>query len=143
MRVIMPVIETIAGEVAMIWPKIGRKLFADLAHAMAIPHAQLFVVMRLFHHSPASFSDICREMKVSAPTATGIITRLEKAGYVTRTMDKKDRRAVVLDITPEGRKVALKLRTAAVARWKAILEKLSEDDAERYLDILKKISEVI
>ena len=139
----MKTVAQISEEVAVIWPRIGRKILADLAQSMEVPHAQLIVVMRLFNQRPARLADLCHEMKVSAPTATGIITRLEKGGYVTRTMDKNDRRAVVVDLTPEGCRIAQKLRTAAVRRWTEILGKISRDDAENYLEILKKISEAI
>ena len=127
----------------MIGPRIGRKLMSDMAHVADIPQAQLFVVMRLFHQGSCRLLDICHEMKVSAPTATGIVTRLEKSGYVQRRADKNDRRAVIVELTPEGRRMALKLRGVVVERWTRILSSISRDDAEKYLEILKKISEAI
>ncbi len=139
----MKTVPQIAEEVAMIGPRIGRKLMSDMAHVADIPQAQLFVVMRLFHQGSCRLLDICHEMRVSAPTATGIVTRLEKLGHVKRTADKNDRRAVVVALTPQGHKVALKLRGVVVKRWTEILAKISRDDAEKYLEILKKISEAI
>ena len=123
--------------------RIGRKLMSDMANVADIPQAQLFVIMRLFHHGACRLFDICHEMKVSAPTATGIVTRLERSGHVKRSVDKDDRRAVVVELTPQGRKVALELRGVVVRRWTEILAGLSRDDAEKYLEILKKISEAI
>lgn len=139
----MKTIHAIAEEVAMIGPQIGRRIMTDLVQVADIPHAQMCVVMLLFHQGPKHLSDICQQMKVSAPTATGIVTRLEKSGLVSRTADTKDRRAVVVGLTAEGRKLTEKMRAVVVKRWTDIFQKISREDAQKYLEILKKISEAI
>ncbi|MBF0619332.1 MAG: winged helix-turn-helix transcriptional regulator [Candidatus Omnitrophica bacterium] len=136
-------IARIAEEVSMIGPRIGRRILTDICQVSDIPHAQLFVVMMLVHKGPSRSADIMRELKVAAPTATGIIDRLVKAGYVCRSTDAKDRRAVMVDLTPKGRTFATKLKGIVVKRWTETLAKISEADAEKYLEILKKINEVI
>ncbi|MBF0485736.1 MAG: MarR family transcriptional regulator [Candidatus Omnitrophica bacterium] len=139
----MKTVPEIAEEVAMIGPRIGRKILADFLQVADIPHAQLFVIIMLFHNGACRACDIGRELKVAPPTATGIVDRLEKAGYVTRLVDKKDRRVVRVELTGDGRKIAKKLRTVVVTHWTEILSKISREDAEKYLEILKKISEVL
>ncbi|MBF0331645.1 MAG: winged helix-turn-helix transcriptional regulator [Candidatus Omnitrophica bacterium] len=133
----------IALEVTKTFPRIGRRIMADLFHDVNIPHSQISVVMMIYSRGASRFQDICNELKISKPTATGIISRLVKAGYVKRISDKNDRRTVTVDLTPQGQRLALKIREAAVARWTEILSRISQDDAEKYLDILKKISEVL
>ncbi|MBF0593487.1 MAG: MarR family transcriptional regulator [Candidatus Omnitrophica bacterium] len=133
----------IAEEIALIGPRIGRRILADIFQSSDISHSQLFVVMMLAHQGALRSSDIGKELKVAPPTATGIIGRLERAGYIHRLADKDDRRAVMVDLTPEGRKLAQKLRGIVVHRWTQILSKISREDAEKYLEILKKISEAI
>lgn len=133
----------IAEEIALIGPRIGRRILLDIFQSSDISHSQLCVIMMLVHNGPSRSSDIGKELKVAAPTATGIIGRLEKAGYVARVMDKGDRRAVIVELTPEGRKLSLKLRGIVVKRWTNILSKISRDDAEKYLQILKKINEAL
>ncbi|MFH0754521.1 MAG: MarR family transcriptional regulator [Candidatus Omnitrophota bacterium] len=131
----------IAEEVALIGPRIGRKMLADINQVVDLPQAQLFVIMMLFHQGPKRAADISCEMKVSAPTATGIITRLEKAGLVTRVIAPSDRRMVMVEMTPQGTKLAEQLRGRIVTRWTEILSRLSRDDAQKYLELLKKMSE--
>lgn len=139
----MTEISKIAEEIALIGPRIGRRILLDIFQSADISHSQLFVVMMLVQNGPSRSSDIGKELKVAPPTATGIIGRLEKAGYVTRLSDKEDRRAVIVDLTPEGRKLAQKLRGVVVKRWSGILAKISREDAEKYLEILKKINEAL
>ncbi len=134
-------IQQIAEEVALIGPRIGRKIMADLVQVGDIPHAQLFVLMFLFNQGAMRFSDICHELRVSAPTGTGIISRLQKAGYVKRVAEAQDRRTVLVVLTPQGRKLSEKLRKLLVERWSDIFANISHEDANKYLEILKKISE--
>src|SRR6516164_6998420 len=46
-----------------------------------------------------------RKRGVDAPTATGIITRLEQHGLVERRHDREDRRVVKIYLTEEGRNI--------------------------------------
>ena len=136
-------ISKIAEEVTMIMPRISRRIIFDLLQEIDIPHAQLFVMNMLAHQGTCRTSDIVKELQVSAPTVTGILDRLEKSGYVRRVEDREDRRAVMVELTAEGKKIAVKLKSTIVARWSDILKKLSAEDAERYLEILRKIKEAI
>jgi DNA-binding MarR family transcriptional regulator len=129
----------IAQEISMIMPRISRKIVADLFRIIDIPHAQLFVLMMLFNEGSCRTCDIGRELKVSAPTVTGIVSRLEKSGYIRRVSAKDDRRTVMVELTARGSAVANKLRAAVVKRWAEILEKIPPRDAEKYLEILRKI----
>ncbi|MGA8543623.1 MAG: MarR family transcriptional regulator [Thermoplasmata archaeon] len=52
----------------------------------------------------ASLSTIARHLSVSAPTVCANIDLLEAAGLVTRRRSALDRRAVVLSLTPKGRR---------------------------------------
>src|SRR5258708_39172163 len=49
---------------------------------------------------------ISQKRGVDAPTATGIITRLEQNGLVERRHDREDRRVVRVYLTDEGRDIS-------------------------------------
>ena len=133
----------IAEEIAMIGPRIGRKILSDMSQVADIPPAQIFVLTFLSHNGAMRTSDIVRELRVAAPTATGIVDRLVASGYAGRSEDKEDRRAVIVELTAEGKKIASKLRSVVVHHWTEILSKISREDAEKYLEILKKINEAL
>ena len=133
----------IAEEIVVIGSRIMRRVTSDLSQASEVSRAQIFVIMLLFHQGPLRMSDIVKEWCVAAPTVTGILNRLETAGHIKRTADKADRRAVVVELTTEGQKLALKLRGQVVERWVAILSKIPAADADKYLEILKKINEAL
>ncbi len=131
----------IAEEISIIMPRITRQILSDLFQAVDIPQAQLKLIMTLYQSGPCSPCDIGRQLRVSAPTATGIVARLEKAGYVRRSANKDDRRMVMVELTEAGKKVAHQVKQKAVERWAAVLAKLPVEDAEKYLAILKVIQE--
>jgi len=133
----------IAAEVTLIAPRISRKILSDIFQSFDISHAQLCVIGALMHHGPMHTADIVRELNVAAPTASGIINRLEKAGYVKRSADPNDRRAVIVVLTPQGVKMADTLRTTVAKRWQDLLAKIPREDAEKYLEILRKIKEAL
>jgi MarR family transcriptional regulator, organic hydroperoxide resistance regulator len=53
----------------------------------------------------ASVSTVARHLAVSAPTVCASVDQLEATGLVTRHRSKRDRREVVLSLTPKGHKV--------------------------------------
>jgi DNA-binding MarR family transcriptional regulator len=51
-----------------------------------------------------TMSELSRELMVSNGNVTGVIDRLEKNGFVTRTRAEHDRRVQYIDLTTKGRK---------------------------------------
>ncbi|NQV06864.1 MarR family transcriptional regulator, partial [bacterium] len=60
--------------------------------------------------TPLRMSDIAHRLILSRGGTTKVIDRLEEMGFVTRSPDPVDRRATMVEITPEG------LAAAAAAR---------------------------
>ncbi|QUR65710.1 MarR family winged helix-turn-helix transcriptional regulator [Mycobacterium spongiae] len=94
--------------------------------------AQLSILVTLLDQGPIRMTDLAAHERVRTPTTTVAIRRLEKIGLVKRSRDPSDLRAVLVDITPQGRAVhseSLANRHAALA---AMLSQLPGSD----LDIL-------
>ncbi len=60
---------------------------------------------------PVRLGDLAAHEGVSAPTQSRLVASLESQGMLRRTPDAGDRRATLLDITPEGRHQLELLRT--------------------------------
>src|SRR5512134_2233539 len=65
--------------------------------------AQLSILLTLLEQGPMRMTDLAAHERVRTPTTTVAIRRLEKLGLVKRSRDPSDLRAVLVDITPEGR----------------------------------------
>ncbi|AMO63970.1 MarR family transcriptional regulator [Mycolicibacterium phlei] len=92
--------------------------------------AQLSILLTLLEQGPMRMTDLAAHERVRTPTTTVAIRRLEKLGLVKRSRDPSDLRAVLVDITPEGRaqhQEALETRRNHLA---TLLTKLSQEDLE-------------
>jgi DNA-binding MarR family transcriptional regulator len=92
--------------------------------------AQLSILLTLLEQGPIRMTELAAHERVRTPTTTVAIRRLEKLGLVKRSRDPSDLRAVLVDITPEGRaqhQEALAARRDYLAK---LLAKLGPDDIE-------------
>ncbi|KIN70291.1 Transcriptional regulator, MarR family [Sulfitobacter noctilucae] len=77
--------------------------FMRLNHETTLPR---FDVMAALYSSPdpMKMSDLSKRLLVSNGNASTVVNRLEKDGLVQRTAEQQDRRVVLVDLTPEGRR---------------------------------------
>src|SRR5262245_31657718 len=75
---------------------------------------RLRVLRQLADHDARNV-ELAATAGVTAPTMSGVIDQLVKLGWVRREDDPEDRRAVVLGITPAGRRVIDEAESALVA----------------------------
>lgn len=66
--------------------------------------AQGSVLTTLLDHGPLRMGELAERERVRMPTATNLVLRLERTGLVARQPDPDDRRAVLVDITTDGRR---------------------------------------
>jgi len=76
---------------------------------------------------------------VDAPTATGIITRLEHNGLVERRHDREDRRVVKVYLTDEGRDISNTLASPVEQFDQSMKRGFSEGEQDRLRAHLQQI----
>jgi MarR family transcriptional regulator, organic hydroperoxide resistance regulator len=80
---------------------------------------------------------------VAAPTATRMLDGLERGGYVTRATDANDRRCVVVDLTPDGRRALDVTSRALNANRRRISASLSDEDREQAARLLRQLARIV
>lgn len=86
----------------------------------------------LYHHGSLTAGELAKLTGLTTGAITGVIDRLEKAGYVRRANDANDRRVKVIELT-NNKKLAEKLRSMFVLLEENThrhLEQYSEDELE-------------
>jgi len=73
---------------------------------------QALLLSGLLDHDELTVGALAERAEVSKPTATRMLDGLERDGYITRRACDRDRRAVLIALTPAGREVLQ-------ARWRA------------------------
>ncbi|KUH85611.1 MULTISPECIES: MarR family transcriptional regulator [unclassified Mycobacterium] len=131
--VVEPQVAELSGELQRVLSRVFsvlRRSDTPRNDAADLTLAQLSILLTLLEQGPMRMTDLATHERVRTPTTTVAIRRLEKLGLVKRSRDPSDLRAVLVDITPEGRaqhQEALEVRRAHLAN---LLAKLSPEDLE-------------
>jgi DNA-binding MarR family transcriptional regulator len=84
-------------------------------------------------------SEISNLLRVAPPTITQMLNNLENGGYVERTMDKTDRRAVRVSLTDKGREVVLKAKEAFHSSLNGLIEFLGEEKSKELAELMQQV----
>jgi DNA-binding MarR family transcriptional regulator len=86
-------------------------------------------------------SDLAERLDVATPTATQMVIRLEKAGYVKRQRSTQDKRTVLLVLTEKGSGYMENAHKQFVRRFEAAVKFLGKEDSEKLAELLNRMSE--
>ncbi len=114
-----------------------KKADAFIKGKITLP--QYLVLDSLYTSGPMKMKGIAAKIHTSLPAASGLIDRLVKMKMVKRKYGKKDRRVILADLTPVGRKTVADTREARKEVIKKIFSPLTHKERQAYLDILNKI----
>jgi len=98
------------------------------AHGLTGP--QLATLREVSKRSGVTTSALARAVRLSQPTMSGILDRLERQGFVRRTQSSEDRRATSITVTGTGARVLANDPSLLQDRFRVQLARL--EDWERY-----------
>lgn len=102
---------------------------------------QEWVLEALVEQSPRSHAELAGWSGCEPPTVTSTVTKLEAAGYVTRTRRADDARVVDVAITDAGRAALASIEGAWIALAEATVGSLTDEGAPDRIDDLERIAE--
>jgi DNA-binding MarR family transcriptional regulator len=109
-----------------------------------ITASQLSILATVDRHGAMTLSDLAQHERVTPPTITATMGRLEAAGYVTREIDASDRRVARISLSREGRRFLESVRSRKNAYLTRRLSRLDAEDRatlERAAEILERLLE--
>ncbi|SRR5712692_2486403 len=101
---------------------------------------QASILDHLDEIEPTSMTELAEHMGVTVATMSIAIDRLERRGYARRERDARDRRRVLLRLTPAGVRLCEAKSVLDPARVEQVLNRLSKTDRKRALDGLTLLS---
>jgi len=116
---------------------IHNYLFADVLGLHITDHKGLDLIYR---YGPMPAGGLAELTGLTTGAVTGIIDRLEKAGYVRRVNDPKDRRITIIEPT-RNKKLERKLETIFTPisiRMHKLLSSYSDNELAFLFDVLTK-----
>jgi len=93
----------------------------------------------LLHKGPLTITEIQVKVLLASGSMTAAVDRLERKGLVVRRFTPADRRARVIELTPEGRRVVQTAFRSHAAELEAAMSVLNETEKRRLYGLLKKL----
>jgi DNA-binding MarR family transcriptional regulator len=126
-------------------PQIGRVRAAFLSQlevALApydLKAADYLVLVALAHDTADTASTVCSVLSHDPGAMTRKIDALEKRGLVKRVRSRHDRRAIKLELTPEGKKIYPEALAAAVGIANDFLHGFTKPEVRQLEGMLQRI----
>lgn len=133
------VVDAAVGELATLIRHGRRKMGARPRPDVSMAHLQVLIALDAEGDVP--MSRIAETLLCSFPNATGIVDRMEDRGYVERLRDERDRRVVLVRITPAGRAALGELESMRQQYLHRLLSAMSADDQRLCLKAFRRIRE--
>jgi DNA-binding MarR family transcriptional regulator len=93
-----------------------------------LPVAQVEIMQRLRDEPGLRNNDLARRHRLASNTISVLVQQLVVAGYVVRGADASDRRAVRLELSPDGRQALERWQQAHERQLSAALQRLTDED---------------
>jgi DNA-binding MarR family transcriptional regulator len=100
---------------------------------------QFFLLAALDHKEVLTMSAIAQKMGHTTAAASGLVARLENAGYVVRSSAREDRRKVMVCITEKGSALVRRIREEMVGNVMKVMTHLTRGEQKAWLQIYSKI----
>lgn len=101
--------------------------------------AQTHVLLYLAEHGLSAQSALAEVMRVKAPTANGIIDRMEEKGLLVRTVDEHDARRRRVCLTEKGEGMVADLERQFRETEEEIVRGFSEAERETLKCLLRRV----
>ncbi|MBN2533016.1 MAG: MarR family transcriptional regulator [Spirochaetales bacterium] len=113
---------------------------SDLSNLSA---RQLYYLDEIYHLKQPTLTELAEKIDVSKPSATALVYKLERNGYIKKIRSEEDRRSFNIMLTEKGEKLAV-LHDGIHYRFAEIIERfLSDKELLQLTKLLKKVIEKI
>lgn len=126
--------------VSQLMPRIIQGVQLDFFVRRKVTPTQLLVLLAIHAAEHCTMGTIARNMHVRMPTATGIVTRLVRAGYVRRQSRPEDRRQVLVSLTDKGRSFIAAFQGVIRHRWDEVLKGLGPRELEAFYQVITQLT---
>jgi DNA-binding MarR family transcriptional regulator len=113
------------------------------AERLGLNRTDLHAVNIIENSGGLTAGELAKEAGLTTGAVTGVIDRLERAGYARRVADPDDRRRVKVEVTPKFYARADKIWGPAASDWISRLgERFTADELERVTEFVRVANEL-
>lgn len=100
---------------------------------------ELFTMLLIDRYGEINMSQIAEIVNLPMSTATGMIERLVKSGYVKRERSEEDRRIVAIRLTDEGKAIITQVKEIIYNFIEKIGESLTTEEIQMIVKVIEKV----
>jgi DNA-binding MarR family transcriptional regulator len=83
--------------------------------------SQCYALEALLRRGPGGLNELAAELYLDKSTASRVVAALARKGYLRRARDREDGRALLLEVTPAGRRLHHRIRAELVEEARLLL----------------------
>jgi DNA-binding MarR family transcriptional regulator len=129
------------SELLMHAARLQRRRWRDVLAPWGLSPSQARALRIVCERDSTRVSDLAEALRIAPRSATEVADDLEARGLVQRAPDPSDRRAVLLQVTAQGRAVRDEVDAARAADSHVLFAKLTADERTRLAELLRKVAE--
>lgn len=137
-------LEGFADKLNEIIPHMMKEMFHRQTNELYkgnITLSQFLAMSFLNKKGPSNMTELAHYMDITTAGMTGIISRLVAGRYARRVSDPKDRRIIIVQLTPRGVALTRKVNDERRQIIIDVFGKISEKEREDYLNIISHVLE--
>src|SRR5688572_29062182 len=108
--------------------RVLTRLYEPLLKPLGLTYPQFLVLLTLLERDDSSLDDLATQLNLDSGTLTPLLKRLQRKTLITRSRCLRDERKLVLNLTPEGRRLIEK--NIDIIN-NCMLDRLKMDEAQR------------
>jgi DNA-binding MarR family transcriptional regulator len=136
-----------AKRISVLIPQIGKNIrianFIDsVRRGLTLSQVTVLLLLKEARGGTMPMGQTAHELGVSLPTASGLVDRLHREGLVDRVVNVRDRRVVLVRLTPEGRTVIQRMLRLLSDLLTHLLADLTEAEQESLAQAVERVFEL-
>lgn len=122
---------------------VEQKMLTNTKLELSISEMDVLGIIGRCGEEGCTISDVARSLKVTLPTVTVSVKRLEKKGFVTKLRSAEDARCVRIVLTRQGKKADAVHRYFHEQAVRACLKDIPEESRRDFLKAMKNLNEFL
>ncbi len=110
---------------------------------LGLTQGEAHVLAQIGAHESVSISVLHHEFGHKRSTLTNILDRLEERGLVRRRMNRTDRRSILVELTPSGKRIAGRVHAALDRLEQAISDQVQGRDITGLIAVVQALETIV
>jgi DNA-binding MarR family transcriptional regulator len=115
-------------------------IFNEVMEKFSITPTQFAALAKLDDLGSVSQNELGRLTAMDPATIFGVVSRLIKRGFVSQSMDSRDARLVILELTQAGREATSAMKEVAAEISRQTLAPLNDAERAVFLRLLQRLA---